>query len=401
MKNLAPILLILIIGTVGPMPGFTDDTPAEQVSYLKLGSTELEVKVLLKNLEIPWDMDWSADGWIWFSEKRGAINRFQPETRLLQEIHLIDEVFQSRDNSGLHALALHPEFPVIPYLYVHYTYSPDHSRLVRFRFNASVMALEQKTVLLDELRAAPSHNGSRIVFSPDQKKLYLSLGDAYQPALAQNLDELSGKILRMDLDGGVPADNPFPGSLVWSYGHRNPQGLVMAGNGKLYSSEHGPSYDDELNVIKKGRNYGWPKVVGYCNQEKEKIFCDDHQVKIPLAAWKPTAGVSGIEFYDHEAIPEWRGSILVTSLKNNEHQGQRLHQLRLDDEGEKLVEVNSYLVNTFGRLREVMMSPDGRVFIFTSNRELNANRPKKERPGDDKLIMLRNPGYSVSAQSVR
>jgi glucose/arabinose dehydrogenase len=401
MKYLAPILLILVFGTVIPAAGFTDDTPTEQITHLQLDSTDLEVTVLLKNLEIPWDMSWSPDGWIWFSEKRGMVSRFSPDTGQLQQVHFIDEVHQSLDNSGLHALALHPEFPTVPNIYVHYTNSPDNSRLVRYRFNASAMALEEKTVLLDGLRAAESHNGSRIVFSPDHDKLYLSLGEANQPALAQDLNELSGKILRMNLDGTVPNDNPFSGSLVWSYGHRNPQGLVMAGNGKLYSSEHGPNTDDELNLIEKGRNYGWPKVMGYCNQEAEKIFCDDHQVKVPLAVWQPTAGVSGIEFYIHEAIPEWQGSILVASLKFNwgePQHGQRLQQLRLDDEGEKVIEVNDYLVSTFGRLREVMTSPDGRVFIFTSNRELNANKPSVEMPGDDKLIMLRNPGYPVSAQ---
>ena len=154
---------------------------------------------------------------------------------------------------------------------------------------------------------------------------------------------LSGKILRMNLDGGVPADNPYPDSLIWSYGHRNPQGLVLAGNGKLYSSEHGLAYDDELNLIEKGGNYGWPNVAGICDTPQ--------------------------------------------------HYGQRLQQLRLDASGEHVIGVKNHLVNTFGRLREVMASPDGRVFIFTSNWERNRNKPRLERPGDDKLIMLRNPKY--------
>jgi glucose/arabinose dehydrogenase len=164
----------------------------------------------------------------------------------------------------------------------------------------------------------------------------------------------------------------------------------------MYSTEHGFVNDDELNVIEKGRNYGWPYVQGFCDSESERAFCNAHDVRVPLAIWSPTYGVSGIEFYDHEAIPEWQGSILVTSLKADtaEHYGHRLQQVRLDESGEKLMEVNDYLVDTFGRLREVMASPDGRVFIFTSNRELNANRPRVERPRDDKLIELRNPAYS-------
>jgi len=198
----------------------------------------------------------------------------------------------------------------------------------------------------------------------------------------------------MNLDGSVPADNPFPGSLVWTYGHRNPQGLVLASNGKLYSSEHGPTTDDELNLIEKGKNYGWPYVTGYCDTDLEKRFCRDHEVRLPLTVWSPTFGVSGIEYYDHEAIPEWRGSILVTSLKRDtaEHYGQRLQQVRLDAEGEHVIGINDYLVGVFGRLREVMASPDGRVFIFTSNREQNRNKTR-QRANDDKLIMLRNPEY--------
>jgi glucose/arabinose dehydrogenase len=395
MKLMATAVFALILGAAIQVAVFASAPPAEPVTRLKLSSTELEVKVLLQNLEIPWDMSWSPDGWIWFSEKRGMISRYSPESGLLQRIHLIEDVHQSLDNSGLHALALHPDFPTVPYVYAHYTHSPTQSRLIRFHFDPSAKAFGEPTILLDNLHAALSHNGSRIVFSPDGSKLFLSLGEAFQPALAQDLNELSGKILRMNLDGGVPADNPFPGSLVWSYGHRNPQGLVYASNGKLYSSEHGPGIDDELNVIEEGRNYGWPRVHGFCTSEEEQEFCTENEVKEPLWDWSPTFGVSGIEYYDHEAIPEWRGSILVTSLKrdSDEHYGQRLQQVRLDQEGEKVIGVNDYLVNTFGRLREVMSSPDGRVFIFTSNRELNANRPAPDRPGDDKLIMLRNPEY--------
>jgi glucose/arabinose dehydrogenase len=403
MKLRAMVIFAVFLGALGLVVILNRAPPAGPVTRLKLVSTELEVTVLLQNLEIPWDMSWSPDGWIWFSEKRGMISRYSPESGLLQQIHLIEDVFQSLDNSGLHALALHPDFPTVPFVYVHYTHSADESRLVRFRFNPSALILEEPTTLLDGLHAALSHNGSRIVFSPDGTKLFLSLGEAFQPQMAQDLNEYSGKILRMNLDGSVPGDNPFPGSLVWSYGHRNPQGLVYAGNGKLYSSEHGPANNDELNLVEKGRNYGWPTVRGYCDYPEEKRFCADHQVREPLWIWSPTIAVSGIEFYDHEAIPEWRGSILVTSLKRDsrKHYGQRLVQLRLDQGGEKVIEANDYLVNAFGRLREVMSSPDGRVFIFTSNRELNANRPALERPGDDKLIMLRNPDYPVIHPAIR
>ena len=276
---------------------------------------ELEVKVLLKNLEIPWDMDWSQDGWIWFSEKRGKISRFLPESGPLQEVHLMEEVFQFTDNSGLHALALHPDFPTVPFIYLHYTDSPNTSRLARFTFDPVRITLEDKTILLDGLHGGKTHNGSRIIFSTDKSKMYLALGDATDGPLAQDLNEYAGKILRLNLDGSIPDDNPFADSHIWSYGHRNPQGLVMASNRKLYSSEHGSRNDDELNLIEKGKNYGHPYVRGFCDNKREKEFCRSHELSFPLNTWSPTFGVSGIEYYDHAAIPEWQNSLLVTSLK--------------------------------------------------------------------------------------
>lgn len=360
-----------------------------QVRTLRLQTTDLEVRVLLRDLEIPWDMDWSRDGWIWFSEKSGKISRFKPDSGPLQQVHFIEEVHQSPDNSGLHALALHPEFPEVPYVYVHYTYAADGSRLVRFRFDPFPARLEERTVLLDGIRASISHNGSRIVFSPDHRQLYVSLGDAFDPELAQDLSLPNGKILRINLDGSIPADNPFPGSPVWSYGHRNPQGLVMAANGHLYGAEHGGMSDDELNLIEEGGNYGFPRVKGWCDTPDEKKYCRDHAVKLPLKTWSPTYGISGIAYYDHAAIPEWRNSILAVSLKNpREREGKRLQVLKLNQSGTKVIETRDYLVDTFGRLREVLAAPDGRIFIFTSNREANFNKPRLPRPGDDKLIVL-------------
>ena len=373
-----------------------------QTSELTVGQTNLRVKVVLKHLEIPWDMHWAPDGWIWFSEKKGKISRVKPESGLLQEIHFIDEVFQSKDNSGMHALALHPDFLNQPYVYVHYTYELQKARLVRFRFNAETLKLEDRTVMLDELRGHASHNGSRIVFSHDQQYIYFSLGDAFMSELAQNLDEYAGKILRMKADGSVPEDNPFPNSLIWSYGHRNPQGLVLAPNGNLYSTEHGGGGDDELNLIVKGRNHGWPKVHGRCDRSFEWEFCDDNQVVQPLFIWDPAYAVCGIEFYKHDAIPEWRNSVLVTSLKAGDgvKRGQRLIQFSMNPQGDSIADMNEYFAYTFGRLRDVMAAPDGRVFLFTSNKELNGNGDDVVKWDDDKLIMIYNPEVHKEVNSL-
>jgi len=388
--RLVKTLAVLSAVAVFTVAGLTAWNHMHHVSGLQLEFTRLKVTVVLKGLEIPWDMDWSSDGWIWFSEKAGRISRVQPDSGVLQTVHFIPDVYQSLDNSGLHALALAPGFPESPYVYAHYTYSAENSRLVRFRFDPVKISLEDATVLLDALPAGRTHNGSRIVFSHDGQTMFFSIGDATRPDLAQSLDVYAGKVLRLRLDGGIPRDNPFPGSLVWSYGHRNPQGLVMGPNGILYSSEHGRALNDELNLIEKGHNYGYPNVRGFCDLEEEQDFCAQTRVHEPMITWSPTIGVAGIAFYDSEAIPEWRNSILVTALKSGRDpfKGKRLIQVQLDHSGTSVANVNNYLEGEFGRLREVMVDPAGRVFLFTSNRELNANRPRLINLGDDKLIML-------------
>jgi len=364
-----------------------------QTTSLQLDSTQLEVKVLKTGLQVPWDMDWAADGWIWFSERRGTINRLNPESGSFQQIHQLPDVYQSPDNSGLHALALHPGFPATPYLYVHYTYHSDTSKLVRFIYNTESNKLESPTILLDDILASDSHNGSRIVFSEDSK-LFLCIGDAYRGSTPQDLQYVNGKILRLNLDGSVPADNPVVGNPVWSWGHRNPQGLVFA-RGLLYSSEHGTGEDDELNLIRKGGNYGWPKVQGYCNWNSEIPFCADSGVTEPLITWTPTAAPAGLAYYDHPAIPEWRHSLLQVFLKANiGYLGQRMQQIRLSDDGQSVLETRDFFDYTFGRLRDVLVAPDGRVFICTSNRETNGLEVVK--PDDDKIIQLRNPAYSAT-----
>lgn len=374
---------------------FLAQTNRAQVNSLQLDSTELDVSILLDNLVVPWDMHWDPGGWVWFSEREGKISRFQIETGTLQMVHFIGDTYQSSDNSGLHALALHPDFPAVPYVYAHYTYSRWRSRFVRFTFDETNLLLKEPYIILDELEANTSHNGSRIVFTPDKTKLYLCLGDAFMSGRALELEEYAGKILRMNLDGSVPEDNPYPNSLVWSYGHRNPQGLVLAPNGILYSSEHGGGEDDELNIIEKGKNYGWPEVAGYCQWTEEAEYCAANEVILPLMTWSPTYAVSGMEYYDHEAIPEWRNSILQTSLKASDgsRMGQRLQQLKLSPDGREVVSVNDYFKQTFGRLRDVMALPDGRVLVLTSNKELNGNGDAVVKADDDKMIMLRNPDY--------
>ena len=363
-----------------------------QISELQLENTKLDVRILAQDLVIPYDLVWGPDNWIWFTEREGNIKRLNPETGEIQLIHHVDEVYESVDNSGMYALALHPDFPEEPYVYVVYTYSVWDVRLTRFTYDPLFNSLKDPFFLIERMDGSITHNGARLLFTPD-KKLLFSMGDALRDGWGQKMDQPQGKILRMNPDGSIPEDNPF-GTWVWSYGHRNPQGLVLTPDGRLYSSEHGTGGDDELNLIEKGRNYGWPFVEGYCNLESEQEFCETENIVEPLKTWTPTSAPSGLDYYDHDAIPEWKGSLLQVLMKGGVGTiGQRMEQIQLNEAGDEIVEVNEYFINTFGRLRDVLVAPDGRVFISTSNREFNGSGVVKD--SDDLIIELRNPSMPV------
>jgi glucose/arabinose dehydrogenase len=168
-------------------------------------------------------------------------------------------------------------------------------------------------------------------------------------------------VIRLNLDGTIPPDNPFPNNPVWSFGHRNAQGLIYANN-ILYSSEHGASSNDEINIIEKGRNYGWPSVEGLCNETTERSFCDVNQVKEPIYTWTPTEAVCGLDYYDKDAIPEWKNSLLLCTLK-----GSKLIQLKLNNDNISINSGAEFFDGKFGRLRDLCISPDGKVYLCTSN----------------------------------
>ncbi|MFW5701684.1 MAG: PQQ-dependent sugar dehydrogenase [Bacteroidota bacterium] len=345
------ILLLLIAIAMTACSG--DNNASAQPS-------DLETRVVADDLGIPWDMRIGPDGWIWFTERNGKFKRVNIETGEVALIKDIESVFQLNE-SGLLGFDFHPDFPNTPYIYMVYTYGSivDMSeRLVRFTYSNGT--LTDETTLVDDIDAGHIHDGSRVMFDPDEMKIYMTTGEADEMPYSQDLESLNGKTLRINPDGSVPADNPF-GNYVWTLGHRNAQGMVRA-NGILYQSEHGPDTDDEINIIEKGRNYGWPNVNGYCDKQNEQKFCEDSNVVEPIAAWTPTIATCGLDYYGHDAIPQWKNSLLLATLK-----GSTLYQLQLSEDGRDIVEEKKFFAGTFGRLRDVMVHPDGRVFISTSN----------------------------------
>jgi aldose sugar dehydrogenase len=363
-------------------------TPIASAQSSALSDTaEMEVSIIAAHLDVPWEITWGPDNWIWFTEQSGTISKVNPETgeqKLL--IRIIPDVYRHR-TLGLLCMALHPDMKNFPFVFVNYIlHNGDElrSRWVRYTYNGT--ALSNPLTLL-EIPAGIGHNGSRIVFAPDGK-IMLATGDAdpkndaANSGNAQNIKSPGGKILRLNIDGTIPADNPFAGSPVWALGFRVPQGLVYASNGHLYIAEHGNLINDEVNVVIKGANYGYPNVSGACDQPEEKEYCATHQIRGPLTSWTPTVAPAGIDYYDHSVIPQWRNSLLMTTLKD-----QSLRVLKLNEQGTAVVDEKVYFQKHFGRLRDLCISPDGDVFLATSNRDWNP-APGFPADNDDRIIRI-------------
>lgn len=332
------------------------------------GDARLKETVLVQGLNFPWEILWGPDNFIWMTERGGRISRVNPTTGVVTPLLTVSEVV-SNNEGGMLGMVLHPNFSSTPQVFVAYDYnngSNYREKIVRYTYNGTT--LTNPLTIIDNIAAASIHNGCRLLIIND--KLFITTGDASNSSNAQNTSSVNGKILRLNLDGSIPSDNPMAGNALWSYGHRNPQGLVYANN-KLYSSEHGPSNDDEINIIEKGRNYGWPDVQGFCNGSGEQSFCSANNVKEPIKAWTPTAAVCGMDYYNSDLIPQWKNSLLLVALKNS-----RLYQLKLDNTFSSIIETNEYFTNDYGRMRDVCVSPEGKVYICTSN------------GGNDKIIEI-------------
>jgi glucose/arabinose dehydrogenase len=309
-------------------------------------------EVIVEDLDTPWAIDFLPDGRMIFTERPGRVSVWDGRTRTVVGELPVSEVSES----GLAGIAVDPEFAENRFVYVYYTHPAVWNRVSRLVLEDN--ALRDETVLLDHIPSAQFHDGGRIKFGPDGM-LYVTTGDAIDPASAQDAQSVAGKILRMDKDGSVPEDNPF-GTLMYSLGHRNPQGLAWHPlTGELYSSEHGPQQNDEINIIRKGANYGWPDVQ--CTAHRgyaAPIRCFDEWTLAP----------AGSAF-------DSRGNLYVTGLR-----GAQLRKFVLEDGRIVNEEV---VVDDLGRLRDVVHR-DGWLYIATSNQD-GRGQP---RIGDDKIVRI-------------
>ncbi|PKV51452.1 PQQ-dependent dehydrogenase (s-GDH family) [Aquimarina sp. MAR_2010_214] len=317
-------------------------------------------KTLVEKLSVPWELIWGPDNFLWVTERNGKISRINPDSGEQQSIFTIPNVSQVGE-SGLLGMVLHPNFDTNPYVYVAYTYTGGSGlleRLVRYTYGNNTLSGE--TILLDQIPANSNHDGSRLLITPDMHIL-MTTGDAGNTNLSQDMNSLGGKTLRLKLDGTIPSDNPFTNSYIYSLGHRNAQGLVLHPNGKLYSSEHGPSSDDEINIIQAGKNYGWPSVQGKINTPNEQNFAATTEVIESIFEWTPTIAPSDLIYYTGNKIPEWTNKLLMTVLKD-----KRIVALTLNSDGTAITKEEVFFDGKFGRLRDIAVSPQGRVFIATN-----------------------------------
>jgi glucose/arabinose dehydrogenase len=335
-------------------------------------SQNFAVRTVKNNIFIPWEIIYGPDDNIWFTQKNGYICRVEPATGNTDTLyHETNNVVQSE--GGMLGMALHPAFPTQPYVYVAYQYTQGgyKERIARYTYFPGGDTLGAPMTLLDNIDGNNYHNGCRLVVVND--KLFITTGDAGNTSNSQDMNSLSGKILRINLDGSIPSDNPIPGNPAWSWGDRNSQGMTYA-NGMLYTSMHGGNIEDEINIIEGGRNYGWPTVEGYCDQPGEMTFCNDSNVAEPMYTWSPTIAPAGIDFYDHPMFPQWQNSLMMCSLKDTS-----LWILKLNSSHDAVVTAIRIDTLGLGRIRDICISPDGSIFLSTSNSQASGNGQKIDR----------------------
>ncbi len=320
------------------------------------------VQIVAMNLQKPWAMSF-GDNKIFFTEKIGKIRVIDNGTLVNEPVD--DLQVADVTEAGLLGITLHPDFEKNHFIYVYYTYREGNNLWNKvLRLTESKDKIVDTKVILDKIPGAEFDDGGVIKFGPD-KKLYIGTGDATNKSSAQDLKSLAGKILRLNDDGSIPQDNPFPNSPVYSYGHRNPQGLAWDDQGNLYETEEGPTQNDEINLIKPGQNYGWP------NQE----CSGSPQYQTALVCYNPSIGPAGITYYSTGKLDIKNSLILSTLL------GHSLYQLPVQN---GTILEQKIILDGVGRIRDVGKGPDGYLYILTSNTD-GMGFPGQN---DDKLLRI-------------
>lgn len=422
------------------------------------GPERFTERVVTAGLDNPWEVTWGPDGYLWVTERTAfRVTRVNPDDGSRHPALTLDDGYQAVVQDGLLGLALHPGLlrgGGLDYVYLAYTYDADpgpgltrRMRIRRYSYDRQREVLESPVEVLSDLPAHDDHGGGRLVIGPDLK-LYVSRGDLgsnflanyCDPNRAQDLPTAAevrardwstyqGKILRLNLDGSIPDDNPALAGVrshIFAYGLRNPQGLAFGPGGILYASDHGPSTDDELNVIVAGRNYGWPHVAGFrddrayvyanwsrssptpCRELKfstlsipptvpqaSETSWEQRGFVPPIATFftvladydfsklgNATIAPAGIEVYTSPAVPHWANSVLMTGMRTG-----AVYRVKLSGDGRAAAGPPTEYFRLANRYRDVALNPDGRrIYLVMDSFGITLD------PSDERTETLANPG---------
>ena len=384
-------------------------------AQVQVGNTTLTEREVIGGLDVPWEIKWGPDDYIWVTERSGIVSRVNVESGEQYIILNLAPQLYDQYESGLLGMEIHPDFNNgAPYVFLAYTYysaSGASEKIVYYEYDFDNDALINETIMVDGIDGNSTHIGCRLL-AVDNTTLLVTTGDAQDWMASQDETALTGKTLRIDIDanggnfGQPKADNPSPYSYVWTIGHRNAQGLALGPNGIIYSSEHGPNGDDELNILVANGNFGWPNAQGMCdnlptsdvsdyityandlsNSYTETDFCNEYNIIEPL--WSTGAYINGsttiapsdIIWYDHPSIPEFQNTLLMTVLK-----GKKLVRFEFNSLGNDIIGETDFFNNEWGRLRDICVSPDGKIYLATNG----FNWPSQ---GPNEIIELYNAEY--------
>ena len=357
------MLLVLGALVIASQPGRAED------AILKTEAGPIKVETVASGLDHPWGIAFLPDGNMLVTERPGTLRQVTKDGKVSEPLDGVPKVYAS-GQGGLLDVALDPDFASNQLVYLSYSEpSPEGSTTAVARGTLTDQGLKDAKVIFREVFPVDNglHFGSRLAFTPDGK-LFITLGERFQFDPAQDLSNHLGKIVRINPDGSVPDDNPFLGQKdaqpeIWSYGHRNVQGAAIhPETGELWETEFGPFGGDELNIAKAGSNYGWPIVSWGRHYNGKKIPEPTTHPEFAEAVyqWTPVISPSGMTFYTGEAIPPWRGNLLIAALSS-----QAIVRLTL--EGNKVTAEERIPMGE--RIRDVRQAPDGSVYALTDARK--------------------------------
>ena len=384
-NNLAKVILLAVVGLSAVSCSAADGAVDFPVVAGSKNVPQLKVETVVENVEIVWSIVFAPDGRVFFAERPGRVRVIENGKLREKSFFTVPDISLS-DEGGLMGMTLHPDFTKNHFVYLAYAYQDatkqQNVRVVRYRETGESL-IEPKTII-EAIPASKYHAGTRLRFGPDSK-LYITTGDATKQKRAQNLNSINGKTLRLNDDGTIPSDNPFVNQKdvrgeIWSYGHRNAQGMdFQPETGLMFQTEHGPSIidgvslfkrtgGDEVNIVEKGKNYGWDKISHSMTKK---------DMETPIIEFSPAVAPGSGMFYRGNLFPEFKNNFFFGALKTE-------MIIRLVMDGRKIVSRDNLLEKQYGRIREIAEAPDGSIWFSTSNRDGRGDA----KQNDDRILRI-------------